>query len=343
MNHPTLSVLMPNYNHSRYLHEAITAIVTQSFRPTELIVIDDCSTDNSVSIIQSLADKHEVIRFIRNEKNMGAVSSIKKLLQMATGDYVYFAAADDMVLPGFFEKSMELLQQYPDAGFCACQTWVIDKHGTRTGLFPNQVKTGMKFISPEYFAGTLTPRTPRLHDEWFTGNTAIYRKKALIDEGGFDEAMGTYIDGFILHILALRHGACYVSEPLTCWRSLDTGLSQITLIDPGARLGIVNYAHGLMLTKYAGVFPSKYAAEWERRQRWNIDRMLWRESFLKQTRALREKHNTPNLRIRAAGSVLQLATIIRGGLSFFFLASRFGGTARRWMWNEISSLLRRHN
>ena len=120
MTSPTLSVITANYNHAHLIGEALDAILRQSLRPLELIVVDDGSTDNSVEVIERFARRDTTIRLVRNERNMGAQLTSNRGLQHASGAYMYFAAADDRILPGFFEKSIALLTQYPQAGLCCC-------------------------------------------------------------------------------------------------------------------------------------------------------------------------------------------------------------------------------
>ena len=128
-NKGTLSVVMPNYNHGHYIQEALEAILSQSFPPSEVIVIDDGSTDNSVQIIEGIAEKNSTVKFYRNVENMGAWQSSNKGAKIATGEYIYFCAADDRVCPGFFEKSVKILNQNPQAGLCSALLKIIGKDG----------------------------------------------------------------------------------------------------------------------------------------------------------------------------------------------------------------------
>src|SRR6266446_3649184 len=112
---PTLSVVVPNYNHAKYLEVSLSAILRQSLKPLEIIVLDDASTDNSVEVIRRFAAQNPLVRLVQNEKNLTVVPNLNKGVDLARGEYVYIAAADDEVLPGLFEHSMALLGKYPQA------------------------------------------------------------------------------------------------------------------------------------------------------------------------------------------------------------------------------------
>src|SRR5579871_3702368 len=118
MTVPTLSVVMINYNHGRYLPVSLGAILQQSLPATEIVFVDDCSTDNSMEVIEDFARRHPTIRVHRNEKNLGVVGACNRGLSLARGQYIYFAAADDEVLPGLFEKSLNLVAKHPEAALC---------------------------------------------------------------------------------------------------------------------------------------------------------------------------------------------------------------------------------
>ena len=70
---PTLSVVVPNYNHAKYLPACLTAILRESVQPLEVLVLDDVSTDNSVEVIRSFAARHPLVRLIQNEQNLGVM------------------------------------------------------------------------------------------------------------------------------------------------------------------------------------------------------------------------------------------------------------------------------
>lgn len=109
-----ISAVVPNYNYSKYISKRIDSIIKQTYPIHELIVLDDCSTDDSVEVIEKkLAEVREgypeiKVSFIRNEKNSGKViSQWKRGFKLATGDYVWIAEADDLCSRRFLEEVMK--------------------------------------------------------------------------------------------------------------------------------------------------------------------------------------------------------------------------------------------
>jgi glycosyltransferase involved in cell wall biosynthesis len=111
---PLISVLMSVYNGEEYLAAAIESVLNQTFRDLEFIIINDGSTDNSGSILSSYASRDPRIRVVTNDLNIGLTLSLCKGLDMARGRYIARQDADDISLPGRFEKQVALLEDDPD-------------------------------------------------------------------------------------------------------------------------------------------------------------------------------------------------------------------------------------
>ncbi len=258
---PTLSVVLPNFNHARFIGEALKAITGQSLKPHEVIVIDDASTDNSVEVIQGFAMHWPFVKLVQNPKNAGVVYSCNRGIRMASGDYVLSSAADDIILPGLLEKSIALLAQYPQAGLCSTGSLLIGEHGEDKGSFhlPDISDTAC-FISPENAIKLL-----KRHGGWFMGNTTIYRRQAFLDAGGFIPELHSFSDGFISLVIALKHGVCFIPEPLAAWRRMGGGYSSQTAVNTKMALSIIDHAEHLMETVYKDIFPAEYALQCQRR------------------------------------------------------------------------------
>ena len=281
MKIPTLSVIMGNYNHAHYLVDSIPAILNQSFHPKEIIIIDDASTDNSVEIIEGFAKKDPIIRFYKNEKNLGNKATYLKAYELITGDYFNFAAADDLVLPGLFEKTMAMLAKYPNAGVCSAITRKVNEKGDELGEAPERpyVSKTPRYFSPketlEYFM--------KGEGAWCcVGNAAVWRQSAVIESGGFPRGAGLFTDEFLAILLGINFGVCFIPEPLALHRVLPGSMGSRYREDPEAISERIEPIVKLMRTSYKNKFPESYIEEYQRLKRYEQGAMAlqrWQESM----------------------------------------------------------------
>ena len=257
---PDLSVCIANYNHGAYLPETLDAILSQSHRPAELIIVDDGSTDDSVAIIERHTRKNPVVRLVRNDRNRGVLYSANRALSLANGHYICFLSADDPILEGYFQKSLSLLAEYPNAGMCSGISSLIGSNGEPKGLFPIPAVSSIKtYLDPHQCLMAL-----RRHGSWIMGNTVIAQRQALINAGAFDPRLHSLCDGFAHMVIALRHGACFIPEPLACWRRMDIGFSQTVGSNIPLMLDIRDEAVRLMRGRYRDLFPTDFVDNWAR-------------------------------------------------------------------------------
>lgn len=202
-----LSVVMPNYNHARYLPRALDAIFAQSVQPREVLVLDDASTDDSVSVIDGYARRFPHLRLVRNEKNLGVVRTMNRGAQLAVGRFLGFPAADDFVLPGFYEKTVAVFERHPQAGLCCA--YDSFQFGDAGEVQPNP--SGWPADRADYYP---PDEVARLLRHTIPGHSGIFRRDALEAAGWFDPNLAWYCDWFVNLTLAFRHGACHVPEPL---------------------------------------------------------------------------------------------------------------------------------
>lgn len=259
---PSLSIIVPNYNHAQYIGHALQGILGQSRPPDELIVIDDASSDNSIAVIEEIVARDPRIRLVRNERNLGVIATVNKGLHLAKSDYVCFSAADDVLYVEFAERSMDLLASYPSAGLCSTTTNIIDEAGIEIGQIPPVPVS----LAPSFFTPSEALRTMQGRGVWFMGNTCIFRRDAFQRIGGFDPDMRSYCDGFAAMVLAGTHGACYIPEPLAAWRRVTTSYSAAHSNQVEAALEMLSRATHLMRTKYRDIFPLDFVEWWEEEQ-----------------------------------------------------------------------------
>lgn len=115
---PLISVIIPVYNREKYISEAIQSIIAQTIQSFEIIVIDDCSSDNSLEVIKTFTDPRIVI--IQNSINEGVSISRNKALVCAKGTYIAFMDSDDVSRPERFEKQLNILRTKPEIKACGC-------------------------------------------------------------------------------------------------------------------------------------------------------------------------------------------------------------------------------
>ena len=105
-----VSIIMPSYNSSKYIKSSIKSVLNQTYETWELIIVDDCSFDNTVDIINSIDDPR--ICLYTNESNIGAALSRNKALRKARGRWIAFLDSDDIWLPDKLEKQLKFMRQH---------------------------------------------------------------------------------------------------------------------------------------------------------------------------------------------------------------------------------------
>ncbi|MDE6283760.1 MAG: glycosyltransferase [Muribaculaceae bacterium] len=127
---PKISVIIPNYNHAPYLRERIDSVLNQTYDDFEIILLDDCSTDNSREIIESYRSEPRVSEIVYNEVNSGTTfAQWRKGLSLARGKYVWIAESDDSADPDFLKILVSLLDDNPDAVLAFAGSKIIDSLG----------------------------------------------------------------------------------------------------------------------------------------------------------------------------------------------------------------------
>ena len=128
-----VSVIMPSYNTAEYISESIASVRKQSYADWELIIVDDCSTDNTDEIVKSfLSDKR--IKYIKNETNSGAAVSRNRALREAKGKWISFLDSDDLWHPEKLEKQIRFMEKN-GYHFSYTNYTEIDKDGIPNGKY----------------------------------------------------------------------------------------------------------------------------------------------------------------------------------------------------------------
>jgi len=136
---PRVSIGLPVYNGEPYLVEALDSILGQTFSDFELIICDNGSTDRTEEICRSYEARDPRVRYSRNPSNLGVFGNHAKVFSMATGEYYFWAADDDIRAPEFLEKTVAVLDAEPDVVICYSKIEVIDEKGSRVDAVEQRV------------------------------------------------------------------------------------------------------------------------------------------------------------------------------------------------------------
>lgn len=232
---PRVSILLCNYNDSRFLPESLGAICEQTVVPDEVIVVDDGSTDESVAVIERFAAQYPFVRLLKNPGNQGLLPSIHRALGEASGEYIVWAAADDRLLPTFLERNLAILAHHPHAGVCFSRLATFDDATYAVREYVGDAATGPgfdlgaepHFLSPDGLRARLTRSYL-----WMSGNTVLARRDAVLEAGGFRPELRWHADWFAYYVVAIRHGACLVPEMLAQMRERPATYSRSGMSDP---------------------------------------------------------------------------------------------------------------
>ncbi len=217
-----ISVIIINYNYGEYILDAINSVLNQSVCPDEFIIVDDCSTDNSQSIIQEVVNRHPHIRYFKNEQNLGVAKTTNIAVNFSTNKYIALLASDDIYLPNFIERSITALNKFPYSGvICSKFSFFKEKNLHEIKCHPRV------FNSPDiaFLKGPSLIKTMRTYKFWIP-SPVILNKDLFYKFGGYNEGFGEYTDFFLLALIAFESGTCYIPETLCAVRTHRQQLSK---------------------------------------------------------------------------------------------------------------------
>lgn len=200
MQNPKVSVLIPSYNYAHYLQEAIDSVLTQTFEDFELIIVDNCSTDNTEELVMEYLQKNRRIQYFKNEENIGMYRNYNQALLLAKGEYIKFLNADDKFEPTLLEKFVNILDNDSTIS-------VVTSHRQYFGS-KNDI-----LIPP--FTGKVEATTAILtslkHGNWIGEPTTVMFRKNNLNLGLFDISLLMFADQD-MWLRYLRFGHLYIID-----------------------------------------------------------------------------------------------------------------------------------
>ena len=218
-----VSVIIPNYNHAAYLDQRIKAVLNQTYQDFEIILLDDCSSDNSKEILLQYSDDVKVAHILFNDKNSGSTfNQWKKGLHLAKGKYIWIAESDDYSDPTFLEKMINFMENHPNVGLSYSQSFQVNEKNEvlrtwnfHTDPFPDAalwksdfVCSGMEFGKKYMFYRNVIPNA----------SAVLFRKEIISQVLGIDRSFKLNGDWFLYLKIASISDIGFLSEPLNYFR-----------------------------------------------------------------------------------------------------------------------------
>lgn len=230
MPNPLVSVVMPAYNHAKFITEAIESVLNQTYKNFELIIIDNYSTDNTEEIVRSYSVADSRIRY-QKFRNNGIIAASRNIgIKTAVGAYVAFIDSDDFWFPDKLEKVVHFFTQFPDIDLvCHDENYISG--------------TNKNFIKAQRYGPY-----KKYEDLLFKGNSlstsaVVVRRSKLLEAGLFseDENFVTAEDYELWLRLSKTCKIAYLHEVLGNWRIHEASLSGNTERHIASVLNAVNY------------------------------------------------------------------------------------------------------
>jgi glycosyltransferase involved in cell wall biosynthesis len=216
---PRVSVIVPNYNHARFLKQRLDSVLGQTYQDFELIILDDASLDNSREIIESYAN-HPKLRCLFNTKNSGSTFvQWNRGLREARGEYVWIAESDDYADRRLLEVLVQKLDLNPRAGLAYCQSWQVADDGQISLVEYYYGEHAGRWRSDFMADGKQEVRQYLVFKNTIPNASAVlFRRDLALQVGLADEDFKLVGDlMFWVKLLAVSDVA-FVGEPLNYWR-----------------------------------------------------------------------------------------------------------------------------
>lgn len=218
-----VSIVVASYNHAEYLVERMQSLLAQTYVEIEILVIDDCSPDNSVEILRNFATDPRVSLIVRGG-NGGWVAVSNQGAELASGEYLLYANCDDACEPEMVSKLVKAMQKNPSAGVSFCRSLLVDASGKVLGddYAGREPAFKARCAGDTLISGREMSRF-LLHSCVMPNLSAVLmRKSDFLAAGGFSGQYKANSDWELFFRLAERCDVAYVAAPLNHFRQHET-------------------------------------------------------------------------------------------------------------------------
>lgn len=238
---PQVSVCIPAYNNEGYIIETINSVLAQTFTDFELVVIDDCSKDDTAAVVEGVADPR--VRLVRNEKNLGMAGNWNRCIEEAGAPLVKVLCADDILYPDSLRLEVQALLDNPDINLVSSDTALINMKGEQVGAFK-------RFPVRGRMNGRRLARISLLFNNFFGAPcNNLFRREAGVAVGGFDKDFPYILDFDFWIRLACTGDVFIIHEKLNGFR-LRSDSNTGEVMGTGEKGDVYVAEHGRLVEKH---------------------------------------------------------------------------------------------
>ena len=215
---PTVSIIIPSYNHVRFLRQRIDSVLRQTYRDFEVIVLDDASTDGSRQVLETFVDGPQITMCFNDENSGSTFKQWNKGVGLAQGTYVWIAESDDCANCRFLEQLVPVLEEHSRVVLVKCRSLKIDEEG-RTIAGSVEDPATRDWREDFVIEGREDCRLQLEHGNSIANASAVlFRRQTYVDVGGADESFRMCGDWLLWAKMMMRGDFAYRAAPLNRYR-----------------------------------------------------------------------------------------------------------------------------
>jgi len=224
-----VSVVVTSYNHAGFLERRMDSLISQTYQDIEILVIDDCSTENNVEILRRY-ESHPKIQLLLRKQNGGVVSATNQGIEMSSGEFVIIAQCDDDCDPRMIERLVGALKSHPTAGIAFCRSQLVDQNDQVIGDdYSTRERSFRKRCTTDVVVRGAEMSRFLLHSCVIPNMSALLmRRDCLAAVGALSGAYAVCWDWELFFRVAARYDVSYVAEPLNRFRQHKNTIRSVT-------------------------------------------------------------------------------------------------------------------
>jgi len=218
---PLVSILIPTFNREPFIRDCILSAINQTYDRIEIVIVDNCSTDLTLSICKEFQDLDSRVKVFQNDRNIGPVRNWIRCAEEATGHYIKVLFSDDILRPTCVEALVRAIEETPDAGLAYCAASIGPEHSTAPTYY--SAATSGQMSSLDYGRRMLVARAP------YSPCASLMRKRSFLENLHLDfpteqphpfDKHGAGPDCMVQLITASQYkNVAHVNQPLVYFRS----------------------------------------------------------------------------------------------------------------------------